>query len=117
MVTIKDLSSENKVLWEGTIVWPVKDISGVTHTLEVSGFHIPPAEVRLLSAQNLLCLHGGSAGIRLSTSSGLCFHALISSTSNLPELPLSFTPLDPSQFSYSTFGNNSFGFEDTLVNS
>ncbi len=56
---IKDLSSSNTVAGEGMISWPLVDIDGKQVTINVPGFHIPTAEVRLLSPQLLLNLCGG----------------------------------------------------------
>ena len=50
---VRDLSSENTVDGEGTVCWPIKDIRGNTHVIELPGLHIPKAGVRLLSPQVL----------------------------------------------------------------
>ncbi len=56
---IKDLLSSNKVAGEGMLSWHVVDNNGKQVTLTLPGFHIPTAEVRLLSPQLLLLQSGG----------------------------------------------------------
>ena len=60
---IKDLSSSNKVQGEGMIRWSVLDINGKTVHLDLPGYHIPNAEVRLLSPQVMLPIMDGQASI------------------------------------------------------
>ena len=60
-VKIKDLSKTNTVAGEGLIRWKVKDKTGKTVFIELPGYHIPKAEVRLLSPQVLLKAVGGSS--------------------------------------------------------
>lgn len=69
-IKIKDLSSSNTVDGEGLVKWNVIDTSGNQVTLVVPGFHIPQAEVRLLSPQVLLQELGGSY---LGTTEKLAF--------------------------------------------
>ncbi len=57
---IKDLSSSNTVAGEGIISWSLQDINGSTVIVEVKGYHIPHADIRLLSPQVLLSTIGGS---------------------------------------------------------
>ncbi len=56
---IKDLSSSNTVAGEGLMRWKVEDLAGCVVNLELPGYHIPGAEVRLLSPQVLLSIFGG----------------------------------------------------------
>ena len=56
---IKDLSSSNKVTGKGMVRWTVRDKDGGLVNLELPGYHIPKAEIRLLSPQVLLTLAGG----------------------------------------------------------
>jgi hypothetical protein len=58
--TIKDLSGMNKVAGEGLIRWVVLDRFGREHTVEIFGYHIPGASVRLLSPQAVYQTLGGS---------------------------------------------------------
>ena len=53
-VKIKALSSSSTVAGEGLIRWNVYDRDGNITTIEIKGYHIPSAEVRLLSPQALL---------------------------------------------------------------
>ena len=55
---VKDLSKSNVVVGKGMIGWLVYDINGRLAHLELPGYHIPAAEVRLLSPRVLLDLTG-----------------------------------------------------------
>jgi hypothetical protein len=55
----KDLSPSNQVAGEGIIQWLIKDHRGELVAVELLGYHIPKAEVRLLSPQVLLRTIGG----------------------------------------------------------
>jgi hypothetical protein len=56
---IKDLSSLNNVAGEGLLRWKVEDVSGQIVNLDLPGYHIPGAEVRLLSLQVLILMFCG----------------------------------------------------------
>jgi hypothetical protein len=56
---IKDLSSSNKVAGEGLLRWKVEDHAGRVDNLDLPGYHIPGAEVCLLSPQVILLVFGG----------------------------------------------------------
>ncbi len=56
---IKDLSSSNKVAGEGLLRWKLEDRAGRVVNLDLSGYHIPGAEVCLLSPQVILLVFGG----------------------------------------------------------
>ena len=58
---IKDLLSSNKVAGEGMVRWTVHDKDDGLVNLELPGYHIPKAEIRLLSPQVLLTLAGGDS--------------------------------------------------------
>ena len=93
-VRIRDLSSSNKVSGEGMVRWSVWDKNGNLTTIEVPCYHIPTAEVRLLSPQVLLGLAGGtsvqtSADLRLCLGNGLIIVATYCPRSRLPVLQLS----------------------------
>jgi len=60
-VKIKDLLKTNTVAGEGIVRWKVRDKTGKIVNLDLPGYHIPNAEVRLLSPQVLLSTVGGSA--------------------------------------------------------
>ncbi len=68
---IKDLSSLNKVAGEGQINWHVVNNEGKQVTITVPGFHIPTAEVRLLSPQLLL---NQASGFSHQTSTKIHIH-------------------------------------------
>jgi hypothetical protein len=51
---IKGLSSSNQVAGEGILCWSLQDMDGNTTYIELLGYHIPNAEVHLLSLQVLL---------------------------------------------------------------
>jgi hypothetical protein len=61
-VKVKDLSGTNKVAGEGMIRWKVLDKDGREVELEIKGYHMPKASVRLLSPQALFKSIGGSKG-------------------------------------------------------
>jgi hypothetical protein len=56
---IKDLSSSNNVAGEGIICWNLKDVHGSIIQVKLKGYHMPNAEVRLLSPQVLIKTVGG----------------------------------------------------------
>ena len=56
---IKDLLSSNQVAGEGILRWSIQDTHGASVVIELMGYHIPNAEVRLLSPQVLLSIFGG----------------------------------------------------------
>ena len=92
-VKIKDLSKTNTVAGEGMIRWKVKDVTGKIVNIELPGYHIPNAEVRLLSPQVLLSTVGGSskaiqtpADLKLCLGNGVELHAQYCPRSNLPLL-------------------------------
>ena len=60
-VKIKDLSKTNEVAGEGVVRWKVRDKTGKIVNIDLPGYHIPNAEVRLLSPQVLLSTVGGSS--------------------------------------------------------
>jgi hypothetical protein len=55
-VRITDLSATNRVAGEGLIRWKVLDSSGNVQIIEVKGYHVPNASVRLLSPQSIIQL-------------------------------------------------------------
>jgi hypothetical protein len=75
-MTIKDLSSSNNVAGEGIISWNLEDIHGSIVKVEVKGYHMPHADIRLLSLQILLSTIGGSSiqtrnGVELNLDNGV----------------------------------------------
>ncbi len=58
-IKIKDLSSSNTVAGEGLLRWKVEDCAGRIVNLDLPGYHIPGAEVCLLSPQVILSVFGG----------------------------------------------------------
>jgi hypothetical protein len=90
---IKDLSSSNQVAGEGLIQWLIKDHRRESVTVELLGYHIPKAEVHLLSPQVFLRTIGGQAlqtttNIEISLDNGIKLCAIFCPRSNLPILPL-----------------------------
>jgi hypothetical protein len=89
---IKDLSSSNTVAGEGLMRWKVEDIAGRAVTLELPGYHIPGAEVCLLSPRVLLSIFGGHTTqmkqrVEVCLENGLILHAHLCPRSRLPLLP------------------------------
>jgi hypothetical protein len=105
---IKDLSLSNQVAGEGIIRWTMQDTNGHPVDVKLLGYHIPTAEVRLLSPQVLLHTFGGDGiitgtGINFALSDGNKFSASYCPRSNLPLIPLA---LQASQ----NFWNEAFGY-------
>jgi hypothetical protein len=107
---IRDLSSLNQVAGEGIISWSLQDDNGDSVHIELKGYHIPNAEVCLLSPQVLLKMIGGHAlqtvdKINIALENGISFCAQFCPQSNLPMIPLGLE-----NNSKSCFWNNAFGF-------
>ena len=112
-VKIKDLSKINKVDGEGMIRWKVRDKLGNNIVLELPGYHIPNAEVRLLSPQVLLATVGGQAiqtttDLRIHLNNGISLVARYCPHSNLPLLPCC-------ENAASCFWSNAFKFSDSTT--
>jgi hypothetical protein len=116
---IKDLSSSNTVAGEGIISWRLRDVNGTTVVIEVKGYHIPHADIRLLSPQVLLSAMGGSSiqttgGVELKLDNGIALFAPHCPHSNLPLLPLA-----DSSHPVRCFWSRAFSFtshESTVIN-
>ncbi len=83
----------NQVAGKGIIQWLIKDHRGELVMVELLGYHIPKAEVLLLSPQVLLRTIGGQAlqttmNIEISLDNGIKMCAIFCPRSNLPILPL-----------------------------
>ncbi len=109
-MTIKDLSLLNQVASEGIISWSLQDESGDSVQIELKGYHIPNAEVCLLSPQVLLKMIGGHAlqtvnKINIALENGINLCAQFCPQSNLPMIPLGLE-----NNSKSCFWNEAFGF-------
>jgi hypothetical protein len=108
---IKDLSSSNQVAGEGILRWLIQDTHGASVIIELMGYHIPNAEVCLLSPQVLLNTIGGKAiqtvqGIDIILDNGFNVNAKFCPQSDLPLIPLSLK----NNRKY-WFWNDAFGFE------
>jgi hypothetical protein len=103
IIKIKDLLSSNKVEGKGIIKWNVIDNHGQNVTINVPGYHIPGADLRLLSPQVLVQHFGGSflgspAGIVLLLSNDLELEAKYCPCSHLPFLLLQSTSMQQLSF-------------------
>ena len=94
-VKIKDLSKSNSVAGEGTVTWSVRDTTGKFVSIELPGYHIENAGVRLLSPQVLLGTASDSAqgvikkaDLVLCLDNGVELRANYCPRSNLPLLPI-----------------------------
>ena len=110
-VKIKDLSGLNSVAGKGLIRWRVRDTKGRIQTLEIEGYHIPKASVRLMSPQSVIKSLGGSGGINhlhvaLHMTDDVTLVAPYN-YANLPILPLVDTVATPAGFWNECFGFNS----------
>ena len=90
---VKDLSSSNQVKGEGIVRWTFQDADGTPVNVELLGYHMPTAEVRLLSPQVLLQTVGGHTlqtmnGVDISLDNGIRVLAAYCPQSNLPVIPL-----------------------------
>jgi hypothetical protein len=95
---IKDFLFSNKVEGKEIIKWNVINKRGHNVTINVPGYHIPAADVRLLSPQVLVQLFGGSflgspAGIVLLLDNNLELEANYCPCSCLSFLPLQSTSM------------------------
>jgi hypothetical protein len=114
---IKDLLSSNEVEGEGIIKWNVIDKHGHNVAIDVPGYHIPGADVCLLSPQVLVQCFGGSylgllAGIVLLLNNDLELEVKYCPHSRLPFLPLQSTSMQQR-----SFWTNAFAYtarEDSL---
>ena len=93
-VKIKDLSGLNTVAGEGMLLWKVSDKFGREYEIQIKGYHIPHATVRLLSPQCILKTFPGSYGGQTSSHYilRLCDGTILEApygASNLPLLRLS----------------------------
>jgi hypothetical protein len=91
-MNIKDLTSSNKVAGEGLLRWKVEHRAGRIVNLDLPGYHIPGAEVCLLSPQVILSVFGGyttqtTQKIEVCLASGLVLDAHLCPRSHLPLLP------------------------------
>jgi hypothetical protein len=91
---IKDLLSSNQAAGEGILCWSIQDTHGTSVIIELMGYHIPNAEVHLLSPQVLLNTIGGKAiqtvqGIDIILDNGFNVNAKFCPRSNFPLIPLS----------------------------
>eukprot|EP00804_Cyclotella_cryptica_P021897 CCRYP_000849-RA/>CCRYP_000849-RA protein AED:0.64 eAED:0.25 QI:0/0/0/0.5/1/1/2/0/599 len=89
---IRDLSGINTVAGKGLLCWRVLDHQGREHAIELKGYHIPNASVRLLSPQAMFQSLGGHGEQDISKYSinlpgGPILHAPYGN-GNLPILPL-----------------------------
>ena len=105
---IKDLSSSNQVAGEGIVRWTLQDSHGRPVDVELLGYYIPTADVRLLSPQVMLDTFGGEgtiteAGIEFVLSNGNRFSASYCPQSNLPLIPLALR-------ASRNFWNDAFGY-------
>ena len=119
-VKIKDLSKTNTVAGEGIVRWKVRDKTGKIVNLDLPGYHIPNAEVRLLSPQVLLSTVGGSAkavqttaDLILCLGNGVELQAQYCPRSNLPLLSICDHAPDAKSFWHDAFhitDNDVFAF-------
>ncbi len=108
---IKDLLSSNQVAREGILRWSIQDTHGASVIIELMGYHIPNAEVCLLSPQVLLNTIGGKAiqtvqGIDIILDNGFNINVKFCPRSNLLLIPFSLK-----NNRKCCFRNNAFGFE------
>ena len=107
---IKDLPKTNTVTGDGFVHWKVRDKMGKIINLDLPGYHIPNAEVQLLSPQVLLTMVGDSSkAVQTSSDLFLCLGNGVElqvhycPQSNLPLLSMCDHAPDTKSFSYDAF--------------
>ncbi len=112
-----DLLSSNSVAGEGIIRWSMQDEHGDLVNIELLGYHIPNADMRLLSPQVLLKTIGGYSkqavhGITVSLANGIKLSATFCPCSNLPIIPLAHEASSKQCFWTQAFGFLADSFQD-----
>jgi hypothetical protein len=100
---IKDLSFSNHVAGKGIVHWCMKDANDAPIQMELMGYHMPKAEVRLLSPQVLFKTVGGQSlktnkGIDIMLDNGVNLFAHSCLHSNLLLIPLAIPNEEPHCF-------------------
>jgi hypothetical protein len=113
---IKDQSSSNHVAGKGIVCWSVKDANDSPIQVELMGYHMPKADVRLLSPQVLIKTVGGQSlqtnkGINITLDKGVNFFAQYCPHSNLPQVPLALPNEEPHCFWSTAFGISASDFK------
>jgi hypothetical protein len=116
---IKDLSSSNQVVGEGLIRWSLCDATGAVVDIELMGYHIPTADVRLLSPQVLLWSFGGhallnSSGMDICLDDGVNLSANYCPRTNLPMIPLALSPGSQYCFWSDAFGYTTQDYKESV---
>jgi hypothetical protein len=114
---IKDLSSSNHVAGEGIIWWSMHDALGTPIQIELLGYHLPKADVRLLSPQVLITTIGGQSlqtdkEIDTSLNNGINLFAQYCPQSNLPLIPLALYTESSTCFWNAAFGFTANNFKE-----
>ena len=114
---IRNLLSSNNVAGEGIIRWSMQDEQGEQVSIELLGYHIPTADVRLLSPQVLLKTIGGYSkqtvhGVQVSLDNGIKLSAAFCPRSNLPIIPLAHEASSKQCFWTKAFGFSADSFQD-----
>ena len=110
---INDLSSSNRVAGEGLIHWSLQDINSAVVTLEIMGYHIPNADICLLSPQVLIRTSSGHAllnhnGMDISLDDDTILSANYCPRTNLPMVPLALSIM--SMEPWYCFWSDAFGY-------
>jgi hypothetical protein len=112
---IKDLYSSNQVAGEGIDWWLMQDDHGILIQIELLEYHMPKADVRLLSPQVPIKTIGGQSlqmdkMIDVTLNNGIKLFAQYCPQSNLPLIPLTLHTE-----STNSFWNAAFGFTTNNV--
>jgi hypothetical protein len=113
---IKDLSSSNHVAGEGMAGWYMKDVNDSPIQVKLMGYHMPKAEVRLLSHQVLIKTVGGQSlqtnkGIDITLDNGVNLFAHYCLHSNLPLILLAIPKEERHCFWSTKFGFSASDFK------
>jgi hypothetical protein len=114
---IKDLSSSNQVAGKGIIWWSMHDALGNPIQIELLGYHLPKADVRLLSPQVLIMTIGGQSlqtdkGIDISLNSGINLFVQYCPQNSLPLIPLALHTESSTCFWNAAFGFTANNFKE-----
>jgi hypothetical protein len=114
---IKDLSSSNHVAGEGIIWWSMHNALGTPIQIELLGYHLPKADVRLLGPQVLITTIGrqllqADKGIDISLNNGISLFAQYCPQSNLPLIPLALHTESSNCFWNAAFGFTANNFKE-----
>jgi hypothetical protein len=117
---IKDLSSSNHIAGEGIVWWTMQDAHGIQIQIELLGYHMPKADVRLLSPHVLVKTIGGQLPqtdkkIDIALNNGINLFAQYCPQSNLPIISLELQTETTNWFWNAAIGVTANNFKEINV--